>query len=158
MVARTPLEELRRKMSRDASEKMILRPWEQEHQGRISEQINIHVKVINAGFGDWHISVLQRCSAAWLLITGSLHSLQRDSEVNPDAPWGYLPSLFCFCCFLVNVGEGGIRNNTMDTCSSSLGLAMWKSERRGGNKDGVIFNECHWSQSLSLWNLLDAIR
>ena len=67
-------------------------------------------------------------------------------------------SLFCFCCFLVNVGEGGIRSNTMNRCSSSLGLAMWKSERGGGNKDGVIFNECHWSQSLSLWNLLDAIR
>lgn len=52
MVARMPLEELSRKMSRDASEKMILRPWDQEQSEWISEQMNTQIKVINIYLGD----------------------------------------------------------------------------------------------------------
>jgi hypothetical protein len=57
MVALTPLEELSRKMSRDASEKMILRPWEQEHPERASEQMNTQALLSNTYYGSQNGSV-----------------------------------------------------------------------------------------------------
>lgn len=58
MVARTPLEELSRKMSLEASEKMILRPWDQEHSEWVSKQMDTQVKIINTYFGDQLIPMI----------------------------------------------------------------------------------------------------
>lgn len=80
MVARMPLEELSRKMSREASEKMILRPWVQEHSEWINEQMNTQVKKI--------LSTLDISMFLWTKGAQSHDSLNWLSTLTQAGPWG----------------------------------------------------------------------
>lgn len=85
MVARTPLEELSRNMSRDASEKMILRPCDQEHPKWLSEQENTQAVIINACCKNQNSPIHQSPSGPSQFLVDSGCSLERNTAVNPKA-------------------------------------------------------------------------